>query len=170
MCGDWWISILGLCQFLSVCGLSILVIILIKGNEKRNRKGWEKGSKYDWTTDKNKEQVDFVHKTKSTFNYWIEVQFDYWIIHLMNGLLNQQTESFFHLFIRLATAMLDMLWLTFHKKKTPSLFVPILLTLSKMSSHTAKCILKYSEGIYTANFQRFILPSKSFYGIKVQMT
>ena len=116
MCGDWWISILGLCQFLSVCGLSILVIILIKGNEKRNRKRWEKGSKYDWTTDKNKEQVDFVHKTKSTFNYWIEVQFDYWIIHLMNGLLNQQTESFFHLFIRLATAMLDMLWLTFHKK------------------------------------------------------
>ena len=47
MCGDWWISILGLCQFVSVCGLSILVIILIKGNEKRNRKRWENGSKYD---------------------------------------------------------------------------------------------------------------------------
>ena len=39
MCGDWWISILGLCQFLCVCGLSILAVILIKGNEKRNRKG-----------------------------------------------------------------------------------------------------------------------------------
>ena len=43
MCGDWWISILGLC----VCGLSILAVILIKGNEKRNRKRQEKGSKYD---------------------------------------------------------------------------------------------------------------------------
>ena len=29
-------------------------------------------------------------------NYWIKVQFDYWIIHFMNGLLNQQTKSFFH--------------------------------------------------------------------------
>ena len=38
MCSDWWISILGLCQFLCVCGLSILAVILIKGNEKRNRK------------------------------------------------------------------------------------------------------------------------------------
>ena len=47
MCGDWWVSILGLCQFLCVFGLSILVVILIKGNEKRNRKRWEKGSKYD---------------------------------------------------------------------------------------------------------------------------
>ena len=47
MCGDWWISSLGLCQFLCVCGLSILAVILIKGNEKRNRKRQEKGSKYD---------------------------------------------------------------------------------------------------------------------------
>ena len=43
MCGDWWISILGLCQFLCVCGLSILAVILIKGNEKRNRKETDKG-------------------------------------------------------------------------------------------------------------------------------
>ena len=34
MCGDWWILILGLCQFLCICSLSILVVILIKGNEK----------------------------------------------------------------------------------------------------------------------------------------
>ena len=47
MCGDWWISILGLCQFLGVCGLSIVDVILIKGNEKRNRKRQEKGRKYD---------------------------------------------------------------------------------------------------------------------------
>ena len=46
MSGDWWISILGLCQFLCVCGVSILAVILIKGNEKRNRKRQEKGSKY----------------------------------------------------------------------------------------------------------------------------
>ena len=38
MCGDWWISILGLCQFLCVCGLSILAVTSIKGNKKRNRK------------------------------------------------------------------------------------------------------------------------------------
>ena len=63
MCGDWWISILGLCQFLCVCGLSILAVILIKGNEKRNRKRQEKGSKYD----KNKEQVDIVHKPNQHF-------------------------------------------------------------------------------------------------------
>ena len=37
----------GLCQFLCVCGLSLLAVILIKGNEKRNRKRQEKGSKYD---------------------------------------------------------------------------------------------------------------------------
>ena len=36
MCGDWWISILGLRQFL--CGLSILAVISIEGNKKRNRK------------------------------------------------------------------------------------------------------------------------------------
>ena len=38
MCGDWWISILGLCQFLCVCGLSIIAVTSIKGNKKRNRK------------------------------------------------------------------------------------------------------------------------------------
>ena len=38
MYGDWWISILGPCQFLWVYDLSILPVILIKGNEKRNRK------------------------------------------------------------------------------------------------------------------------------------
>ena len=47
MSGDWWISILGLCQFLCVCGLSILAVIMIKGNEKRNRKRQEMGSKYN---------------------------------------------------------------------------------------------------------------------------
>ena len=47
MWGDWWISIPGLCQFLYVCGLSILAVILTKGNEKRNHKQQEKGSKYD---------------------------------------------------------------------------------------------------------------------------
>ena len=45
MCGDWWILILSICQFLYVWGLSILPVILIKGNEKRNRKWLEKGSK-----------------------------------------------------------------------------------------------------------------------------
>ena len=47
MCGDWWISIPGLCQFLCICGLSILAVILMKGNKKCNRKRQEKGSKYD---------------------------------------------------------------------------------------------------------------------------
>ena len=47
MCGDWWISIPGLCQFLWVWGLSILAVILMKGNKKCNRKRQEKGSKYD---------------------------------------------------------------------------------------------------------------------------
>ena len=43
LCGDWWISIRGLCQFLWVCGLSILAVnILIKGNEKRNLKRQER--------------------------------------------------------------------------------------------------------------------------------
>ena len=54
MCGDWWISILGLCQFLCVCGLSILAVILIKGNKKPN---------CNYTAGKGKQiQVDFVHK------------------------------------------------------------------------------------------------------------
>ena len=46
VCGDWWFSIPGLCQCLCVCGLSILAVILIKGNEKPNRIRQEKGSKY----------------------------------------------------------------------------------------------------------------------------
>ena len=33
---------------------------------------------------------------KSTFNYWIEAEYEYLIVHFMNGLLNQQTKSFFH--------------------------------------------------------------------------
>ena len=48
MCGDWWISILGLCQFLCVCSLSILDVVLIKGNEKSNRK--RNGRKRDANT------------------------------------------------------------------------------------------------------------------------
>ena len=59
MCGDWWISIPAFVSFVAfaVCR-SLLAVMLIKGNEKRNRKRQEKGSKYD----KNKEQVDIVHK------------------------------------------------------------------------------------------------------------
>ena len=47
-----------------ICHLSILAVILItKGNEKHNRKPLEKGKqKRVNTTDKNKEQIDFVHK------------------------------------------------------------------------------------------------------------
>ena len=33
---------------------------------------------------------------KSTFNYWIEAEYEYLIVNFMNGLLNQQTKSFFH--------------------------------------------------------------------------
>ena len=63
MSGDWWISILGLCQFLCVYGLSILAVILIQGNEKRNHRRAGKGKQIRLnTTDENKEQVDFVHK------------------------------------------------------------------------------------------------------------
>ena len=32
---------------------------------------------------------------ESTFDYGIEAKYDFWIIHFMNGLLNQQTKSFF---------------------------------------------------------------------------
>ena len=42
MCGDWWISILGHCQFLCICGLSILAVILIKGNENANINGMKR--------------------------------------------------------------------------------------------------------------------------------
>ena len=63
MSGDWWISILGLCQFLCVYGLSILAVILIQGNEKCNRRRAGKGKQIRVnTTEKNKEQADFVHK------------------------------------------------------------------------------------------------------------
>ena len=49
MCSDCCISILSLCQFLCVCSLSILAVILIR------------------QTYKNKEQVDFVHKRNQLF-------------------------------------------------------------------------------------------------------
>ena len=108
MCGDWWISILGLCQFLCVCGLSILAVILIKGNEKRNRKRYEKASKYDLTQDKNKEQVDFVHliiesRSNLTIGLFI-LWMDYWIY--------KPNHFSIHEFISpLAPGTLDMLWL-----------------------------------------------------------
>ena len=43
------------------------------------------------------ESVIFQKKTviESTFDYGIEAKYDYWIVHFMNGLLNQQTKSFF---------------------------------------------------------------------------
>ena len=44
------------------------------------------------STDKNQEQADFVHKP----NQHLIIEFDCWIIYFMNGLLNQQTKSFFH--------------------------------------------------------------------------
>ena len=63
MCGDRWISILGLCQFLRICGLSILAVILIRGNKKQNRKRQKReANTIEHNRDKNKEQVDFVHK------------------------------------------------------------------------------------------------------------
>ena len=33
---------------------------------------------------------------ESTFNYWIKAEYEYLIVHFMNGLLNQQTKSFFY--------------------------------------------------------------------------
>ena len=48
-------------EFLCICSLSVLAVILIKGNEKRNRKWLGKGKLIQLNTkDKNKEQVDFV--------------------------------------------------------------------------------------------------------------
>ena len=32
---------------------------------------------------------------ESTFDYGIKAKYDYWIVHFRNGLLNQQTKSFF---------------------------------------------------------------------------
>ena len=32
---------------------------------------------------------------ESTFDYGIEAKYEHWIFHFMNGLLNQQTKSFF---------------------------------------------------------------------------
>ena len=63
MSGDWWISILGLCQFLGVCGLSILAAILIKGNEKRKTAGKGKpmrlldSSFYEWIGESTNETI-----------------------------------------------------------------------------------------------------------------
>ena len=31
----------------------------------------------------------------STFDYGIEAKYEYWIVYFMNGLLSQQTKSFF---------------------------------------------------------------------------
>ena len=45
-------------------------------------------------TDKNKEQVDLVHKPNQ--HLIIESRSNLTIIHFMNGLLNRQTRSFFH--------------------------------------------------------------------------
>ena len=33
---------------------------------------------------------------ESTFDYGIDAKYEYWIVQFMNGLLNQQTKSFFH--------------------------------------------------------------------------
>ena len=33
---------------------------------------------------------------ESTFSYRIEAEYEYWIVYFLNGLLNQQTKSFFH--------------------------------------------------------------------------
>ena len=63
MCGDRWISILGLCQFLRICGLYILAVILIRGNKKQNRKRQKReANTIEHNRDKNKEQVNFVNK------------------------------------------------------------------------------------------------------------
>ena len=32
---------------------------------------------------------------ESPFHYGIEAKYEYWIVHFTNGLLNQQTKSFF---------------------------------------------------------------------------
>ena len=32
---------------------------------------------------------------ESTFDYGIEGKYEHWIVHFMNGLLSQQTKSFF---------------------------------------------------------------------------
>ena len=32
---------------------------------------------------------------ESTVDYGIEAKYEYWILHFMNGLLNQQTKTFF---------------------------------------------------------------------------
>ena len=41
------------------------------------------------------ESVVFQKTVESTFDYGIEAKYEYLIIHFMNGLLNQQTKSFF---------------------------------------------------------------------------
>ena len=58
----------------------------------------------------------------------------------MNRLLNRQTESFFHSFIRLATGTLDVLWLTSQKKKkTPSLVSMFVSTLNAFENVKSHC-------------------------------
>ena len=43
-----------------------------------------------------KERVVFQKTViEPTFDYGIEAKYEYWIVHFMNGLLNQQTKSFF---------------------------------------------------------------------------
>ena len=95
MCGDWWISILGFCQFTQSYTVG-------KGEPIRLN-----------ATDKNKEQVDFVHKpnqhwiiesrsnlTTGSFILWM----DYWI--------DKPNHFSIHEFISpLAAGTLDMLWL-----------------------------------------------------------
>ena len=69
MCSDWWVSILGLCQFLCLCSLSILAVILNKlSNEKRKSKMVGKGKQIRLNTkDKKKEQEHFVRKPNQYF-------------------------------------------------------------------------------------------------------
>ena len=43
-----------------------------------------------------KERVVFQKTViEPIFDYGIEAKYEYWIVHFMNGLLNQQTKSFF---------------------------------------------------------------------------
>ena len=46
---------------------------------------------------------------ESTFDYGIEAKYEYWIVHFTNGLLSQQTKSFFvnESISSLATGTLD---------------------------------------------------------------
>ena len=48
------------------------------------------------STDKNKEQVDFVHKPNQHLIIESRSNLTVGLFIFINGLLNQQTESFFH--------------------------------------------------------------------------